>query len=145
MITLNTLKTIKNNGGLTLKNGNPITYKTGYQVATEGVAVDNINEVMAHIENFKGNCGLWLENGIWYIDKSHRVSTKKEALEVGRKHNQISILKWANMSLIYCQRACELFFLVLGRPVVSVAVGVLHGADPRQKLGKNRDFAQFLP
>ena len=36
MINIRTLKKITNNGGLTLKNGKPITYKSGWQVATEG-------------------------------------------------------------------------------------------------------------
>ena len=37
-----------------------------------------------------------------YIDKSRRVSTKRDALALGRACNQISILKWSDMSLIYC-------------------------------------------
>lgn len=102
MINIRTLRKIENNGGLTLKKGKPIAYKTGWQVATEGVTTTDINEVRSLIKVYGGNCGLWLENGIWYIDKSHRVATKKEALKVGRACNQISILKWADMSLAYC-------------------------------------------
>ena len=37
-----------------------------------------------------------------YIDKSHRVNTKKEAMEIGRACKQISVLNWKNMSLAYC-------------------------------------------
>ena len=37
MINIRTLRKITNNGGLTLKAGKPITYKSGWQVATEGV------------------------------------------------------------------------------------------------------------
>lgn len=102
MINIRTLKKIDNDGGLTLKNGKPITYKTGYQVATEGVELTDITQVRDAIKAYSGNCGLWLNNGIWYIDKSHRVSTKKEALEIGRKCNQISVLGWKKMDLIYC-------------------------------------------
>lgn len=102
MINIRTLRKIENNGGLTLKKGKPITYKTGWQVATEGVVTKDITEVRNLIKAYNGDCGLWLENGIWYVDKSHRVNTKKEALEIGRKCNQISVLKWANMSLAYC-------------------------------------------
>ena len=54
------------------------------------------------IKAYGGNCGIWFSNGIYYIDKSHRVNTKKLALQIGRECNQISILKWANMSLAYC-------------------------------------------
>ena len=102
MINIRTIRKIENNGGLTLKNGKPIYYKSGYQVATEGVMVTDINKVRAVIKEYDGNCGLWLENGIMYIDKCYRVSTKKEALRIGRECNQISILKWKDMSLIYC-------------------------------------------
>lgn len=102
MINIRTLRKIKENDGLTLKNGKPITYKTGYQVATEGIEVTDINEVRQYIKKYNGNCGLWLSKGIWYIDKSHRENTKTKALEVGRRCNQISILKWSDMSLVYC-------------------------------------------
>lgn len=102
MINIRTLRKIQNNDGLTLKNGNPIEYKSGYQVATEGVETTDINEVRKLIKAFGGNCGLWLENGIWYVDKSHRVGTKRNALAEGRRCNQISIFKWENKSLIYC-------------------------------------------
>lgn len=102
MINIRTLRKIENCGGLTLKGGKPVIYKSGYQVATEGLAFENIQDAMNAIRAYGGNCGVWLENGIYYIDKSKRVSTKREALEIGREHNQISILKWSNMSLIYC-------------------------------------------
>lgn len=102
MINIRTLKKLKNNDGLTLKNGKPVTYKSGWQVATEGIETKNINEVRALIKAYGGNCGIWFSEGIWYIDKSHRVNTKCEAMEIGRKCNQISVLKWANMSLAYC-------------------------------------------
>lgn len=93
---------LKNNDGLTLKKGEKIAYKTGYQVATEGVEATSIEEAMKYIEMYNGNCGIWYSEGVWYIDKSHRVSTKKEALKVGRECNQQSVLKWADMSLVWC-------------------------------------------
>ena len=102
MINIRTLKKLANNDGLTLKNGKLITYKTGYQVATEGLETADIQEAMKMIRNYNGNCGVWFSEGIYYIDKSHRVSTKREALEIGRRCNQISVLKWATMGLVYC-------------------------------------------
>lgn len=102
MINIRTLKKISDNGGLTLKDGKPITYKSGWQVATEGIETADILEAMKAIRGYKGNCGIWFSGGIWYIDKSKRVSTKKEALEIGRKCNQISILRWRDMGLAYC-------------------------------------------
>ena len=102
MINIKTLRKIKNNGGLTLKSGKPITYKTGWQVATEGVEITDINKVREAIKRYDGNCGLWLSNGVWYVDKSHRVNTKHEALKIGKACKQISILRWSDMSLAYC-------------------------------------------
>ena len=102
MINIRTLKKRANNDGLTLKNGKIITYKTGYQVATEGIETENINTAIKTVRAYKGNCGIWYSEGIYYIDRSHHISTKKEALAVGKACNQISILKWSNMSLIYC-------------------------------------------
>lgn len=102
MINIRTLKKITNNGGLTLKAGKPITYKSGWQVATEGMETTDIKEAMRMIKAFGGNCGIWLENGIYYIDKSKRVDTKREAMEIGRACQQISILRWRDMGLVYC-------------------------------------------
>ena len=103
MITINELLVLSNNDGLTLKKGAAITYKSGYQVADEGRETTDAKEAFAIIcEVFKGNCGIWFSDGVYYIDHSFRVDTKREAVEIGKKYNQISVLKWANMSLIYC-------------------------------------------
>lgn len=102
MINIRTLKKLSNNDGLTLKNGKCITYKTGWQVATEGIETKDIKEAMKAIKNYDGNCGVWFADGIYYIDKSHRESTKKEAMRIGKECNQISILKWKTMELAYC-------------------------------------------
>ena len=102
MINIRTLRKLTNNDGLTLKAGKPITYKTGYQVATEGIETKSQEEAMKAIRAYKGDCGVWFAEGIWFIDRSIRVSTKAEALKIGRDHNQISILDWRKMNLIYC-------------------------------------------
>lgn len=102
---LNTVEKIinlKENEGLTIKNYHAITYKSGWQVADHGIECHSAQEAVEAVAKFKGTCGVWLEKGIYYIDHSFRVNTKKEALTIGRAHNQISILKWSNMSLVYC-------------------------------------------
>jgi hypothetical protein len=96
------LANLNNLDGLTLKGYKAITYKTGWQVADTGVQCYTLQEAVMAIAKYKGSCGVWLENGIYYVDHSFRVKTKKEALAIGRAHNQISVLKWANMSLVYC-------------------------------------------
>ena len=61
-----------------------------------------MHEAMAMIKEYNGNCGVWYSEGIYYIDKSYRVSTKREALAIGKACNQISILCWRTMGLAYC-------------------------------------------
>lgn len=102
MINIRTLKKLTNNDGLTLKNGKVITYKSGWQVATEGLETADINEAIKMVRAYKGNCGVWYSEGIYYIDKSRRVNTKREAMQIGRECNQISILNWKTMGLAYC-------------------------------------------
>lgn len=99
---LEKLMALAENDGMTLKNWNSIQYKTGWQVADYGVECKTAKEALKVIENMNGNCGVWYEKGIYYIDHSFRVKTKKEAMEIGKKHNQISVLKWSNMALVYC-------------------------------------------
>ena len=99
---LEMLKSLKNSDGATLKNYKSVSYRTGWQVADHGLECHTAEEAEAAINSFNGSCGIWYENGVYYIDHSFRVKTKKEALSIGRAHNQISILKWSNMSLVYC-------------------------------------------
>lgn len=102
MINIRSILKLAENDGMTLKKGNKITYKSGWQVATEGVKCKTAREAINAVKAYGGNCGVWYSEGIYYIDKSKRVNTKREAMEIGRACNQISILKWANMSLAYC-------------------------------------------
>lgn len=102
MINIRSILKLAENDGMTLKNGNKITYKSGWQVATEGVECKTARDAINAVKAYNGNCGVWYSEGIYYVDKSKRVSTKREAMEIGRACNQISILKWANMSLAYC-------------------------------------------
>lgn len=102
MINIRSIRKLTENDGLTLKNGRPIAYKTGWQVATEGIETRSAREAINAVKAYDGNCGVWFSGGIYYIDRSKRVNTKREALEIGRTHNQISILGWRNMSLAYC-------------------------------------------
>ena len=102
MINIRTINKLHNGDGLTLRKGQPITYKSGYQVATEGVECHNARECISAVKAYNGDCGVWYDNGIYYVDKSHRVTTKREAIRQGKQYKQISILKWQNMTLIYC-------------------------------------------
>lgn len=102
MINIRSILKLKENDGLTLKGGKSITYKSGYQVATEGIETADPRTAINAVKEYKGDCGIWYSEGIYYIDKSHRVNTKREALAVGRACNQISVLNWKTMGLVYC-------------------------------------------
>lgn len=102
MINIRTLKNLKNNDGLTLKKGQRINYKTGWQVATEGIETADPRVAINAVKAYNGDCGIWFADGIYYIDKSHRESTKREAMRIGRECQQISILNWRTMGLAYC-------------------------------------------
>jgi len=102
MINIRTIRKLTNNDGLTLKKGKIITYKSGWQVATEGIETRDAREAINAVKAYKGDCGIWYSEGIYYIDKSKRVNTKREAMKIGRACNQISILCWRTMGLAYC-------------------------------------------
>ena len=98
-----TIRKLADNDGITLRDGYAVTYKTGYQVAGIGTVTTSPDMAMklARI-TYGGNCGIWFYEGKYYVDPCKRISTKKEALAIGRAQNQISILKWDNMEIIYC-------------------------------------------
>lgn len=101
-ITIEAIKALKNNDGLTLKRFTSISYKSGWQVATEGKETKSASKAMQYVEEYDGNCGLWYSDGVYYVDKSHRVATKREAMAIGKACNQISVLSWRTMGLAYC-------------------------------------------
>lgn len=102
MINVRTIRKLKENDGLTLKAGKIISYKTGWQVADFGVEAHSPEEAIKAVRAFAGNCGIWLENGIYYVDHSFRVDTRKKAIEIGREYNQISVFGWKLKNLAYC-------------------------------------------
>ena len=102
MINIRTIRKLAEGEGLTLKCGKIIRYKSGWQVADYGVETTSAQEAINAVRMFGGNCGVWFENGIYYIDHSFRVNTKREAVAIGREHHQISVLCWRTMGLAYC-------------------------------------------
>lgn len=102
MINIRTIKKLAENDGLTLKGGKVITYKSGWQVADHGIEAKSAEEAIKAVREMNGNCGVWFSEGIYYVDHSFRVNTKREAVAIGRAHNQISVLCWRTMGLAYC-------------------------------------------
>ena len=96
-INKTTVKHIKEGEGLTLRNGKIVEYKTGWQVGLAGIECktpEQVSEILHKGMGRKGNVGIWLSNGIYYVDISRRITTKKDALAVGRATNQQCIYGW---------------------------------------------------
>lgn len=111
-INVRTIRNIAENDGLTLRNGKIIKYKTGWQVAYMGIKCKTPEEVskLIHgnglLNNAHVNIGIWLHEGIYYVDISKRYTTKKEALAVGELCDQQSIYGWAprkHGQLVWCE------------------------------------------
>lgn len=102
MINVRTIRKLQNDDGLTLKAGRIITYKTGWQVADYGLEARTAEEAIKIVKQYGGNCGIWFSDGIYYIDHSFRISTKAQALKIGRQYSQISIWGWKTQKLAYC-------------------------------------------
>lgn len=102
MINVRTIRKLHDDDGLTLKAGKIIKYKSGWQVADYGVEVTTAEAAIKAVKKYSGNCGVWYSNGIYYVDHSFRINTKREALATGRKYSQISIYGWKTQKLAYC-------------------------------------------
>ena len=108
-VNVRTIRTLTDNDGMTTRHGKIIQYKTGWQVGIHGVECKTAEEVSKLLNSpicRKGNVGVWLSNGIYYVDISKRVATKNKALEMGEMMNQQSIYGWAPRKkgqLVWCE------------------------------------------
>lgn len=102
-ITKATINSIIKNGGATInKRGERVVLKTGYQVSKCDLAIidlENFNKfalmsLMCRLEKRGEYLGVWVDNGKVYIDISHRIATRKQAMQAGRELNQLTILRW---------------------------------------------------
>lgn len=104
------LKDVKLNNGATLdKQGNALNYNNGYQVSVKDLEIipaykltkKHLIEVLNKLPN-GANLGVWIDNKKAYIDYSVRFTNKRQALEYGKAHNQISIWNWKASEAIAC-------------------------------------------
>lgn len=108
-INVRTIRNLQNNEGLTLRNGKIVEYKTGWQVGITGITCRTPEEVSLLLHSGlgrKGNIGIWLSEGVYYIDICKRIGTKEKALAVGKSMNQQSIYGWAPRKkgqLVWCE------------------------------------------
>ena len=108
-ITKATINSIIRNGGATFNcNQERVQLKSGYQVSkcdlliipTENLTKDIVKGLIAKLTSRGEYLGLWIDNGNVYVDISCRVATKRDAMQMGRDFNQLSILKWATMECL---------------------------------------------
>lgn len=105
---MTTLKSIIENNGATLdENGNALSFNKGYQVSIKDLLIIKAyklrkSTIKAMLAN-DYNLGIWIENGIAYIDYSQNFTRKRDALRIGKRNNQISIYDWKNQAVIYCK------------------------------------------
>ena len=108
-ITNATINSILRNGGATINyNGERVQMKSGYQVSKHDLVVmpaEDFNKyiikaLVATLTSRGEYLGVWVDNNKVYIDVSHRVATKRDAMQMGRELNQLSILRWADMECL---------------------------------------------
>lgn len=94
-----------NNGGFTIDgNFKPIQEKTGFMVSMYGyekiyplngsykALESDIIKYQAIIKNYKNlYIGLWIDNGLIYLDISKHYSSKKRAIQAGIQNDQLAI------------------------------------------------------
>lgn len=108
-INVRTIRNLADNEGLTLRNGKIVEYKTGWQVGIQGIECHTPEEVSILLHKGmgrKGNIGIWFSNGIYYVDISKRITTKQNALTVGKLMSQQSIYGWRPRKkgqLVWCE------------------------------------------
>lgn len=97
------LAKILQNGGATINTrGEFVQLKSGYQVSVRDlgrVKTADLTEKMVRDVVEQGlqrgeYCGVWIDGGFAYVDISKRISTKQEAMRLGREKKQLSILNW---------------------------------------------------
>ena len=108
-ITESTIETIIKDKGATINSkGEMVTFKTGYQVSKRDLIKIPVRDLTASIIINNLRClsssneylGLWIEDGLAYVDISCRIATKRDAMTMGKCLNQISILRWSDMKCL---------------------------------------------
>jgi hypothetical protein len=108
-ITKATINSILRNGGATINyHGERVQMKSGYQVSKRDIVVIPTADfskyiVKALVQMLTGRgeyLGVWVNEGLVYVDISCRVATKRDAMQMGRELQQLSILRWADMECL---------------------------------------------
>lgn len=98
------IQSIIKNGGATLNsNGESVNYNRGYQVSKKDcykLTIKNANKILKAVNGLLNTItagefvGLWVDNGLIYIDISERVERLSAAIIAGIERKQKSIFDW---------------------------------------------------
>ena len=107
------LEYVRINGGATLKsNGDHLALNAGYMVSLDGyekqlkidgLALNELNKYLLLVKKLKAYCGLWIDNGVLFLDISIRVNDLKLAKSLAIKNKQLAIYDLATATTIYIQ------------------------------------------
>lgn len=101
---INELQAIIKNGGATLNSsGESVHFMRGYQVSKKDcytLTIKNANKILKAVNGLLDIItagefvGLWVDNGLIYIDVSERVERLSAAISIGIERKQKSIFDW---------------------------------------------------
>ncbi len=96
---------ILKNEGITVADMKKVSYNKGYQVAVtkeDEITSNNLNELLLLIDILEiKDFGIWLDNGIWYLDKnSIYIKDYQEAVKVAKANDQKAIFDWSTFTSI---------------------------------------------
>lgn len=79
---------------VSLKSGYQVSVRDFGRVRTEDLTEDMVKTVIEQGLSKGKYCGVWIDDGFAYVDISKRISTKQEAIRLGREKKQLFILDW---------------------------------------------------
>tara|TARA_R110000868_G_scaffold66014_6_gene197000 strand:- start:1715 stop:2077 length:363 start_codon:yes stop_codon:yes gene_type:complete len=112
------IQAVKKNGGLTLNaTGTVFRPKSGYMISLLGYetqcSLTDVNAIAERLEAYTAmikkmlsdtaldvKLGLWLDNGILYIDISQHVADLDLAMYLGRERKQLAVYDFQNSQSI---------------------------------------------
>lgn len=111
MNKIDLVKIIQNGGATLDDSGRAVSFKRGYQVSKKDcftLSVRHTNKILRAVNSLLNGlkpgefCGVWVDGGRVYVDISERITSKREALKLGRERAQISIFDWRTGAAIFC-------------------------------------------
>lgn len=103
-LNVRSIRKIPVGGDVTIRNGRPVQYKTGYQVLTvvhPFVTAEEVSRFL-HTKGRKGQYTIRHSQTLWLVDENQQVPTKKAALTLARKYNWLTVYNWAKNEIIRC-------------------------------------------